>query len=110
MGYHLGVCLRPEGNPPPLKLLLQCPIVFDYTVMNYKNIPIPISVRMGICLTGLSVGGPSCVGYSGCTIERPGSYLTLQIRNPAHSPFKMDTGSVLYCDSGRVITPVFKPL
>ena len=61
MNYNFGICLRKKYRALSLKLSFDCGIVFDDSIMNYRNWTIHTCMGMRVCITWFSVSSPSCV-------------------------------------------------
>ena len=111
LDYHLGICLRVEGNALGDQVLLDLQIVLNNPVMNHCDPAGVAEVGVGVGVRGLAVGGPtgmtdthrtgnaiSPVGEVGQRLQPP---LCLGQLQP---PLRVVDGQ-----ARRVIAPIFQP-
>ena len=108
---HFRIGRGVEGIALLAKLVLQLLIVLDNSVVDAHHIEVIGAVGMGIFLRGLPMGGPA--GVTDAAASRNGTALICLLRKAPESSLGLDHLYVLRAvpdgQTGRVISPVFKP-
>ena len=110
MGQHLRVRLGAEPDALLLQVLLNGMVVLDDPVVDHEHVLGHVAVRVGVLLGRLPVGGPPGVGDPAGPGKIQIFHLAFQLHDPSDRPVEIHTVSMLYGQTGRIVSAILEPL